>query len=110
LELYLNADHEALTNEWWRRLDYISGRVKKVPGTSTSFFVPDIANHVPHMEITWDPRHIGLTPEQVLTKLKQGQSSILLGKGEHGVAMCSFQLQPGEERIIADRLVTILQA
>jgi L-seryl-tRNA(Ser) seleniumtransferase len=110
LELYLKADHDALNREWWRRLDYISTRVKEVPGTSTAFFVPEIANHVPHMEINWDPRHISLTPEQVLTRLKESKPSILLSKTNHGVAMNSFQLQPGEERIIADRLVQILRA
>src|SRR4029077_13259292 len=32
LELYLKEDHEALTKEWWRRLDAVSGEVSRVVG------------------------------------------------------------------------------
>src|SRR5580693_6023766 len=44
LEVYLKEDHEALTKEWWRRLDAISGEVSRVAGVSTAFSVPDVAN------------------------------------------------------------------
>jgi seryl-tRNA(Sec) selenium transferase len=64
LELFLKEDHDALAKEWQNRLEGISQQITKVPGVSTSFFVPDIANHVPHMQITWDSK-ISLTPEQV---------------------------------------------
>src|SRR5712675_1859619 len=37
LESYLKEDHEALTKEWWRRLDGISAEITKVPGVSASF-------------------------------------------------------------------------
>src|SRR5947199_7157202 len=54
LEMYLNEDHDALAKEWQARLDLVSRELTKVPGVGTSFFTPDIANHVPHMRITWD--------------------------------------------------------
>src|SRR5712691_9836341 len=54
LELYLNEDHDALAKEWQDRLEGISRKITRVAGVSTSFFVPDIANHVPHMQIIWD--------------------------------------------------------
>ena len=63
LELFLAEDHEALAKEWQARLEGISREITKVPGVSTSFFVPDIANHVPHMSITWDAARISLTPK-----------------------------------------------
>src|SRR5438128_5597157 len=61
LELFLSEDHDALTKEWQDRLERISRQIAKVPGVSTSFFVPEIANHVPHMQITWDSAHINLS-------------------------------------------------
>src|ERR1700680_3867270 len=54
LELHLKEDHDALWREWQGRLADISQQITKVPGVSTEFFVPDVANHVPHMEIMWD--------------------------------------------------------
>src|SRR5271165_5412594 len=82
LELFLAEDHEALAREWQRRLGFISSAVTKVPSVSTSFFVPDIANHVPHMSITWDATRISLTPEQASKLLRATKPSIVMGAGE----------------------------
>ena len=110
LELYLQEDHDALTKEWQDRLDLISREITRVPGVSTSFFTPDIANHVPHMQITWDSR-IRLTPQDASQLLRSSKPSIVTGGGEGrpGLAMNSFMLQPGEDQIIADQLTTIFR-
>src|SRR3981189_1267389 len=62
LECYLNEDHDALNTEWQRRLDLIAAKVKTVPGVTTDFPAMAIANHVPHLRITWDQRQIAITP------------------------------------------------
>jgi uncharacterized pyridoxal phosphate-dependent enzyme len=110
LELYLKEDHEALTKEWWRRLDAVSGEVSRVAGVSTAFSVPDVANHVPHMEINWDPRRIALTPQDASKQLKSGKPSIVIERTANGLGMNSFMLQSGEEKIIAERLVQLFHA
>jgi L-seryl-tRNA(Ser) seleniumtransferase len=110
LESYLKEDQEALTKEWWRRLDYISGEIARVPGVSTAVSVPDIANHVPHMQINWDPRRISLTAQEASKQLRSGKPSIVLGRSENNLGMNSFMLQPGEEKIIAERLVQLFRA
>jgi uncharacterized pyridoxal phosphate-dependent enzyme len=110
LEIYLNEDHDALAKEWQDRLETISRQITKVPGVSTSFFVPDIANHVPHMQITWDAK-IALTPQQASKILRSGQPSIVIGGGENrpGLAMNSFMLKPGEEQTIAEQLTKLFR-
>jgi len=110
LELYLKEDHEALTKEWWRRLDAVSGEVSRVAGVSTAFSVPDVANHVPHMQINWDPRRVALTPQDAFKELKSGKPSIVIERTANGLGMNSFMLQPGEEKIIAERLVQLFRA
>jgi len=110
LESYLKEDHEALTKEWWRRLDYVSGEITRVPGITTAFSVPDVANHVPHMEINWDPRRISLSAQDASKQLRGGKPSIVLGRRENGLGMNSFMLQPGEEKIIAEHLVQLFRA
>src|SRR3954468_20223904 len=111
LEIYLNEDHDVLAREWQQRLQNISAQITKIPGVSTSFFTPDVANHVPHMGITWDAR-IALTPQQASHLLRSGQPSIVIGGGEGrpGLAMNSFMLQPGEDQIIAEQLHNIIHA
>ncbi len=110
LELYLKEDHEALTKEWWRRLDTVSGEVSRIAGVSTAFSVPDVANHVPHMEINWDPRRIALTAQDASKQLKSGKPSIVIECTANGLGMNSFMLQPGEEKIVAERLVQLFRA
>jgi len=107
LELYLNEDHEALQHEWWRRLDLVSKQITKVDGVSAAYFVPDIANHVPSMQINWDPRRISLSPREAFDALRKSKPSIVLGRTEIGLEMNSFMLQPGEDKIIADHLVQL---
>jgi L-seryl-tRNA(Ser) seleniumtransferase len=110
LELYLKEDHDGLAKEWQDRLVGISRELAKVPGVSTSFYTPDIANHVPHMQITWDAK-ISLTPQQVSKVLRSSKPSIVIGGGEErpGLNMNSFMLQPGEDKIVAEQLARVLR-
>ena len=114
LELFVNEDQEALLKEYWRRLDYISQEVTRIPGVSTAFhFNPkQIANQTASMQIFWDPRRISITSREVSEKLKNGKPSIALGGGgraSDGVGVSAWMLQPGEEKIVARRLVEVLR-
>jgi uncharacterized pyridoxal phosphate-dependent enzyme len=109
LELYLGEDQNALIAEWWKRLDTIARRIVKVEGLSTAYFVPDIANHVPTMQINWDPRRFSMTPQEASQTLRKGKPSVVLGTTQIGLEMNSFMLQPGEDQIIAERLIEVFR-
>src|SRR6201993_5274391 len=91
LELYLKEDHDALSREWQGRLERISQELTKIPGVSTEFFTPDIANHVPHMRISWDSK-VSIEPRDVSKSLRGSKPAIVMGGGEGkpGLSMCSF--------------------
>ncbi len=110
IELYLKEDHDALEREWQARLELVSRELTKIPGVSTSFFVPDIANHVPHMQIMWDSK-VSIEPHQVSQLLRNSKPAIVIGGGEGrpGLTMCSFMLQPGEDKIVAEQLSRVLR-
>jgi uncharacterized pyridoxal phosphate-dependent enzyme len=112
LECYLSEDHEALSKEWQSRLDYIAAKLKTLPTVTTSNFIPDIANHVPHMQIAWDPRRIKISPRDASDALRRGNPSIVVSAGERrgALSMNSFMLQPGEEKIVADKLFELLKS
>ena len=112
LESYLNDDHAELNKEWQRRLELISSKITALPTVTTSYFVPDMANHVPHMEIKWDPQRIKISPSDASATLRKGTPSIVLSAGERrgALSMNSFMLQPGEEKVIADKLHELLKA
>jgi len=115
LEIHLAEDHDALAREWQQRLEAISQQVTKVLGVSTTYFMPPVANHVPHMNITWDESRIRLTPQDASRQLRAGTPSIVIGGGKEGsegrpgLVMNSFQLQPGEEKIVAEQMVRLFR-
>jgi len=111
LELFLAEDHDSLAKEWQDRLEAISREITKIPGVSTSFFLPDIANHVPHMQITWDEARVRLTVEEARKTLRASTPSIVIGGGEErpGLSMNSFMLQPGEDKIVAAQLSRVFR-
>jgi L-seryl-tRNA(Ser) seleniumtransferase len=112
LELYLAEDHEALNREWQNRLDNISAKITKVNGVSTQMMVPEMANHVPTMIITWDQKKIAITPADAARQLRKGKPSIVVAHGEDGpgLSMTSFMLQPGEDEVIASKLLELLRS
>lgn len=112
LECYLNEDHEALNKEWQRRLEFVSSKLISLPSVTTAYFVPDMANHVPHMEIKWDPQRIKITPPEASAALRKGSPSVVVSTGERtgALSLNSFMLQPGEDNILADKLYEVLKA
>lgn len=110
LELYLAEDHDAMAKKWQDILAGVAEQVAKVPGVKTEFFTPDIANHVPHLHITWDDE-IHATPHDIAKALRAGKPSIVIAAGEEkpGLAMSSFMLQAGEDKIVAQQLVKVLR-
>jgi L-seryl-tRNA(Ser) seleniumtransferase len=110
VELHLAEDHDALRRQWQDRLELISRQLARVPGVTTTFFTPDIANHVPHMQIVWDTR-ISLTPQEASRLLRNSRPSIVMSPDDDGpgLEMNSFMLQPGEAEMVATQLSRILR-
>src|SRR5712692_6530388 len=106
LERYLKVDHEAEWKEWERQLDLMDKEVSSVPGIHTGRFVPEVANHVPHLYFQWDETALGLTKADCLKQLEEGEPSVVcLGDDNpHGLGVTPFMMKPGEEKIVARRL------
>jgi L-seryl-tRNA(Ser) seleniumtransferase len=112
LERYLKVDHEAEWKDWEARLETIDKLVSSVPGVHTSRFVPEVANHVPHLSIQWDETAFGLTKAECAKQLEEGEPSIvcLAEDYPYGLSVTPFMMKPGEEKIVARRLKEILSA
>jgi L-seryl-tRNA(Ser) seleniumtransferase len=113
VERYVRLDHQAEWREWERRLAVIEQALRDVPTLQCERVVPPIANHVPHLILTWDEKRVKLTRERLTRELAKGDPPILLGRvsgtGDKGVLISVFVLQDGEDRIVADRLRDLLQ-
>ena len=54
VDRYLEKDHAAEAREFERRAETIRSSAVSVAGVKAEIFVPEVANHVPHVRISWD--------------------------------------------------------
>jgi L-seryl-tRNA(Ser) seleniumtransferase len=109
LRLFLKQDHAAVWRDWEKRVETIVELVGAVKGVKTEKFVPPIANHSPHLRITWDAA-LGLTPAEVAKRLHDGTPRIEVRpiNGE-ALEVSVWMLEPGEERVVGERLRDVLK-
>jgi len=111
VERYVRIDHQAEWREWEERLGIIEQTLKDIPTLQCERIVPPIANHVPHLLISWDETRLKLTREQLTKALSEGDPSIQIGRvsgtGDKGILISVFVLEKGEDRIVASRLQAI---
>jgi L-seryl-tRNA(Ser) seleniumtransferase len=112
VERFVHTDHKAEWREWERRIGVIETALKDIPTIQTERLVPEIANHVPHLQIAWDEARVKISREQVTKDLLEGNPPIQIGRvsgtGDKGILISVFMLQNGEEKIVAGRLREIL--
>ncbi|MGE3809552.1 MAG: aminotransferase class V-fold PLP-dependent enzyme, partial [Gemmataceae bacterium] len=109
VDWFLNQDPTAMWREWERRVAVIADAVKPLDGVKTEMFVPPIANHVPHLRITWDAAKRKLTPIEAGQKLRDGEPAIEVRPGsKEALEVAVWMLEPGEDKIVARRIREVL--
>lgn len=110
VERYLKINHDEEWKVWERKLGVIEKMVSAVPGVRTERYVPDIANHVPHVRVMWDEAALNLSYKDSASKLEAGDPSIVcLVDDEHkAVSFTPYMMQAGDELIVGRRLKTVL--
>jgi L-seryl-tRNA(Ser) seleniumtransferase len=110
VERYLKVDHELEWRTWEKKLERIERSVSSIPSVRTERYVPDIANHVPHVRVMWDEAALGLTHTDCASKLEEGDPSIvcLVDDERKGVSFTPYMMQPGDELVVARRLRSVL--
>jgi len=110
LERYLANDHVAERREFEGRAEAIRGGVAALPGVKAEIFVPEVANHVAHVRISWDAAARGLTAADAVNALRAGEPSIGTRSEGDALVIGVWMMQPGEDKIVARRLRQVLEA
>jgi uncharacterized pyridoxal phosphate-dependent enzyme len=110
LELYLATDHAAEQREFEARAEAIRSGVAAIPGIHAEIFVPEVANHVPHVRISWDAAARGMTPTDAVNRLRAGEPSIGTRSEGDSVVIGVWVMRPGEAKIVARRLRDVLES
>jgi L-seryl-tRNA(Ser) seleniumtransferase len=104
LKAYLEQDHAAVWREWDKRVEALAGAVTKVKGVKVEKFVPPLANHTPHLRITW-AAGTGLTAAGVVQRLREGEPRVEVRPPlEAGIEVAVWMLSPEEVPVVGRRL------
>ena len=122
VDWFLKQDDVAMETEYQRRADLIAKQLSSIPSLQTQIFVPEVANHVPHLLITYDQNRLKITGADVMQRMREGNPRIELNPstggppasaglpgGPNTIVVGVWMLQPGEERTVARRLREVLQ-
>ena len=107
LDTYIKRDHAKEWKMWEDRVALIEKTVKAVPGVSTEVFIPAVDNHNPSLKIKWDPAKTNITKEKLAENLQKGSPSVEViswEQDENTIRLTVFMLQPGEDKLVANRL------
>ncbi len=111
LESYLKEDHAAVWKDWETRCACISQALKDLSDVRCEVTVPEIANAVPHLRVTWDEKNRGVTVAQLVKQLREGTPSIEVAPGSiQRLTVGVWMMEPGEDAIVGRRLREILTA
>src|SRR6266581_2022260 len=108
LELFLEKDHAGEAREFERRAEAIRRGAAAVPGVRAEVFVPEIANHVPHVRISWEGAD-DAAATAVVKAMREGEPSIGIRSEGNALVIGVWMMQPGEDEVVARRLRQVLE-
>jgi len=114
VEAWVKRDHKAIWRQMLDQLNHIAKRVSSIPGITTETHEPaGLSNRSPGLNIRWDAAKLGISGQQLSQILDTTDPRILVGASrgaQNGISITAFNLKPGDEKVIADRLYTVLSA
>jgi L-seryl-tRNA(Ser) seleniumtransferase len=118
---FLRQDDAAIETLCQQRASRIAKHLSAIPTVQTKIFTPEVANHVPHLLITYDESRIKIKGTAVMQKMREGKPRIELNPstggaparaglpgGSNTIVVGVWMLHPGEDMIVAQRLREVL--
>jgi D-glucosaminate-6-phosphate ammonia-lyase len=109
LEMFLEKDHARERREFDKRAEAIRAGATAVPGVTAEVFVPEVANHVPHIRVSWAGADEAAAAA-VVKAMKDGEPSIGIRSEGKDLVIGVWMMRPGEEKVVARRLRQVLPA
>jgi D-glucosaminate-6-phosphate ammonia-lyase len=114
VEAWVKRDNKAIWQHMLDQMNHIAKRVSSIPGVTTEAHEPEgLSNRSPGLNVRWDAAKLGISGQQLSQILDTTDPRILVGVSrgaQNGISVTAFNLKPGDEKIIADRLHAVLSA
>jgi L-seryl-tRNA(Ser) seleniumtransferase len=117
VQTYLKRDSAAETKEWQRRIELLAESLADIDAVTVEIFTPPIANHVPHLRVSWNQDTLSVTAGEIRQWLRVGPVSIEAvpdysyeppAEGQE-IRLGVWMMQPNEAEIVARRLREIFR-
>ncbi len=115
IEDWVTRDHDEKMRIWYTYLANISKKVGGIKGIKTTVRDPEsLNNRSPVLIVSWDPEQLNITGPDVAEILATTKPRIAVhsGYGEQdgstSIRIVAGQMQPGNDRVVADRIYEIL--
>jgi len=108
LELYVAKDHEKEGKEFDKRAETIRSSAASVPGVKAEVFVPEVANHVPHVRVTWEGGSRAAAAA-IVNAMRDGEPSIAIRNEDAALVIGVWMMRNGEDKVVARRLKDSLE-
>lgn len=115
VEAWVKRDHEEKYRTWLGYLDTISNRVSGINGINTTLREPnDLNNRSPVLIISWESSKFNITGPEIAEMLAATQPRIAVHSGNNeqdgttSLRITSGQMQPGNDKIVAERISELL--
>ena len=111
LELLLEIDEYSLMAGWRHKSEYIQLQLKGIPGVLVVIEGPDANRQGVQPVIYFESGYAGPSAAEIRSRLLDGDPPIHVGGGDYRdeIVVVMVNVQDGEEKIIAERLVEILR-
>jgi L-seryl-tRNA(Ser) seleniumtransferase len=110
VEEYVQRDHEADIRLWRGFMESIAKDLRGIGTVTAEVYVPGAGGHpVPYLRVQWDPNRLRLKYSDCAQQLRDGEPAIEINAADDGLTLASYNLYPGEERIVGYRLRGILR-
>jgi seryl-tRNA(Sec) selenium transferase len=115
VESWVKRDHVEKMNRWYSYLDTVSKRVSPIEGVTTKVHDPQgLSNHSPSLVISWDPERFNIDGRELAEEMAVNKPRIAVhssyrdDSGTTSITISSGQMQPGNDKVVADRIFTLL--
>src|SRR5437667_4802263 len=121
VDWFLEQDDAAMEPEYRARAQRIAELVQGIPSVYARIFIPPVANHVPHLLVTYDLNRINVSAMEVMQRMREGTprielnpstdggpASIGLPVGSNVIVVGVWMMQPDKSELVARRLEGVL--
>jgi hypothetical protein len=115
VESWVKRDHVEKMKTWYSWLDTVSKRVLSINGVKTKVLDPqDLSNHSPSLVISWDAEKFNIDGKDLAEEMATNKPRIAVhssyrdDSGITSITVSSGQMQPGNDKVVADRIVSLL--